>query len=86
MPLSTDNYKDLCIARETWLSKVNGHLRQAVQGAIARHEHFTRHGAYITELDVEEVSRALAVLEDLFQENKQGYTQGCTPAKTSERK
>jgi len=73
MPLSSDNYRDMCAARDAWHTKFSGHLRQAVQGATARHKHFYQHQAYSTPVNKEEVEKAIKTLEEIFGRNRSGH-------------
>jgi DNA-binding GntR family transcriptional regulator len=63
----------MCNARDTWHTKFSGHLRQAVQGAIAKHQHFHQHQAFSAPVEKEEVEKAVKALEDIFGRNRSGH-------------
>lgn len=55
MPLSNDNFRDLCASRDIWIARFESHLRQSITAANNRRNHFGSHGGYHGALDETEI-------------------------------
>lgn len=78
MPLSDDNFKDLCKSRDDWLRRVESHLRQSLTAATTRHNHFTVHGGYTRVVDSQAVEFGVQVIIAALAENKAPASQSDT--------
>jgi hypothetical protein len=70
MPLSADNFRDLCKSRDDWIGRVESHLRQSLTAAGDRHKHFTAHGGYTSALDKQKIEQSIQTIVKTLAANK----------------